>query len=290
MLASEVLHMKTINFITALAATLTVTLTATSSLHAMESHYIVNQPETKNGTLEVSYIKSQENLTERGYTSARVGTQSIDTMKLQYSYPVSPEVMAGFGAQFLSRSYSSDTYGQTHRVLGLGDFNLSLKAGIPFEPTTLVLGMEAGLSPQGAQEPYTRDNLTQASGNNFSGTQRLSPFVGLESYIGQIAIGAKLVSSFYSQQAVDNSSSNNMAPEKENSVLRGEAFAEFPIFKKVDIGILLGGSSNESKSQIYGQYRYDKATALMISLGSENQKIPYEKDSTDLVLGLRRIL
>lgn len=273
-----------------------------SQSQAFESHYIVNQDLNK-GQLEMNFHQTQRSFLAHGYYKDNQGSEDLRALELGYSHAIGELTSIGVSTQFIGRSYNSDTNGQSHTVNGLGDIGVALKSGTIFKPLTLTYGANGNLSPGAAKNPYSNpgENV-RASGNNFSGVNSIAPFVGIESYFGQIAVGGGLVLAYYGDQYVNSNNDPAASSSRATTTLRTEGFVEFPVFNRVDVGmnVAMGNRSfgfadyydrgNEYLARIYGQYKIDKDTSFMAAVSSENTIVPVERDSTDLTVGLRRSL
>lgn len=282
------------------------------SAFAAESHFLVNQTRSK-ASLEAEYVSSNANVVLPGTRFSRRSAEDSNALQLSYSYPYSETLIFNVNTRILDRQFHSQTYSQSHRVSGFSDLNFGLKSGTVYEELTLTYGAEMQLSPAAAKIPYTSQLGTndpvydqygnQMSsddfvGNNFSGIQMLTPYLGIESYFDQVALGGRLSPMFYSTQALMENGDENAQALDSGTAVRAEGFTEFPLLPKANIGFAAGvGRSlvspelgEEFMATVYGNYRYDKATAVTLTLRSESLRFPMQVQNNEFSLGLRRSL
>lgn len=269
---------------------------------AFESHYIVNQ-DMKKGQLEMTYRQAQQMYQTRGAYLADRGDESVRALELAYSHSLTEVTSAGISTQFINRSYHSDQGDRSNTVSGLGDIQMFLKSGTVFNPLTLTYGTHVQLSPSDANAPYAnRSSNNHTNGNDFSGTNSLAPFVGIESYLGQVALGGRFVMAYYSAQSMNSDIDSRYLASPETFVFRTEVFVEFPVFNKVDVGLNIMAGNNktglsnyldrgdEYLARVYGQYKVSKETAVTASISSQAVIVPLQRNSSDFTLGLQRSL
>jgi hypothetical protein len=283
-----------------------IVLALSTQAFALESYYVVN-PLAAKGVIELEYSQNQSDLTKKklgNWGADKNTSESARTFRLNYSRMVKNWTVSG-GTSFLTRNVSSDEF-YAGTATGFGDLHLAAKSGTVFETLTLTYGSLLQLSPGPAQDPQGRNEYRyqetiaeKKPGNNFSGFNVASPFVGLESYVDEIAVGGRLIAHFFSAQSIDDANADYKSPTDARS-FHLEAFTEIPVYSRWDIGLVasvgrsdspFGGyfqGDNEYKGQIYTQMKIDKNMAATLSLTSTTQKIPLEKSSTEAAIGFRR--
>lgn len=271
-----------------------------SSAFAVESQFLVNQQRAK-ASIEADYLSSNAIVTQPGVQIARRSTENTNALQLSYNYPYREDVIFNVSTRLMDRQYNSKTYGQSHRVSGFSDLHFGVKSGTVFEELTMTYGAELQISPASAKNPYEireTNEFDSTTGNNFSGIQMLSPFLGIESYFGQVALGGRLTPKFYTAQSLlDNGDSNAKAVDAGNAI-QLEGFVEFPLLAKIDVGFTAGtgrslqsfNTTEEYMASAYGNYRFDKTTAFTLGLQSETLRYPLQVENNEISLGLRRSL
>lgn len=273
----------------------------TATTHAFESTYVVN-PIGSKGVLDLEISKAHANTVEPGIDSARSMSADTTSFGINYSRRILDNWTLGAGTNFVNKNLAIDSYGQEHRVSGFSDLKFNLKSGTVFEPLTLTYGGQGNLSPGPAKSPYTQADSKNSAGNNFSGIHSLSPFIGVESYLEDIAVGGRMLVNFYSKQRLEQNGDLNANASDSATSYTVEGFAEFPVYRKFDIGLTaavgrgdlnLGNyfsGGNEYFGQIYSQYKFEKNSAVILALSSANRILPIEKSTAELSLGFRRSL
>lgn len=287
-----------------LAATIVI---GTQNVKAEESYYVVNNAPTK-GEVEVSYAR--QNQINNGIQAHSTKTNS-NQFQLKYTHALDENLSASIGSSFnMGQRSSAGTDGS--QISGMGDLNLGIKAGKVFDALTMVYGADVGISPGSARNSYTlRDENNQIirenEGNYFSGHNQLSPFIGIESYYKNIAVGARFTYAYYSITNIEDASANTPNGEIEvgrASAYRLQGFVEFPVDKKADVGFLAGigredgnlvrfvdrQRGSEYQAKIYSHYHLDKDTRAVLAFESVNTQVPYETTNSQVQLGLRRSL
>lgn len=262
-----------------------------------ESAYVVNQEKINKGAIEFSLSRADQQFAEK----FSQGSSNYNAFRLGYVRPLNDFTSMYLAAQFMSKSISYDIYNQSNTVSGLGDFELGVKSGTVFEIATMTYGADVSISPGSAQIAYKGFEQRDA-GNNFSGMQTAAPYIGAESYVEEIALGARFISKLYSTRQIENDPPLNSADTDATGSFHLEGFVEMPVHKKVNLGLVasLGRKDldlskyfepgNENAAKIYGTYQYDKNAMAIISLSSLQQNVPYEKNDAAISIGLRQNL
>jgi hypothetical protein len=290
-------------------SSLLLTLLVSTSSFALESYYVVN-PLAPKGVVELEYSRAQTSAsreTSEFWNNKQNSSENDNIFKLNYTRRWNGWTLSG-GTSFQTRDISSDDSRENGTVTGFGDVGFAAKSGTVYDSVTLTYGSLLNLSPGPAQYPFTPrrsdyydyNQVDKTPGNNFSGIQSLSPFIGVESYVDEIAVGSRLLANFYSDQRVDEGGNPNARAVSSSRSFRIEGFAEIPVYNKLDIGLVAGfgrkdsplgnffEGGNEYLAQIYSQIKIDKEMAATVAWTSSTQKIPLEKSSNEVSIGFRR--
>lgn len=269
---------------------------------ATESSYLVNQNQIKKGALAVELARVQNDFTEFGYNADRTGTSTANLLRISYLRPLADTSSFHFSTNVQARDVSYDQYNQSNTVTGLSDLALGYKTGVVYDPATLIFGANLSLSP-GPAQVATKAQNQRTAGNNFSGFQSISPFIGAESYIDEIAVGGRfIVNIFSSQQVESNELDTNIKGADASQTYQLEAFFEAPIENKINLGLTANigrkdlrvdqyfQGGNEFSTKLYGTYTVDQNSTVTASLSSNQQVAPIEKTGTEIAIGLRHAL
>jgi hypothetical protein len=214
------------------------------------------------------------------------------------------------GLAFMNRHL--DGVNDSYNVSGLGNVNLSGWGVEPFETFTLSYGVDTSLSlaPANYADVVGKNgNTTGRWSNNFTGYNSYTAFLGTEFIISKVTAGVRGNLTLYQSRFVGNSmeysrASNEGKLSDNASGVGAQFFAELPLHKLVKVGVSAGTEASSShldnlirgtgqtsmRSAVYGQYKYDLQTAVLVGLSSQSNRVYLGTESTDLTVGLTRVL
>lgn len=266
--------------------------TAPSQALAQESFYVINQKPGTN-TLTLDYTQ--------GHAEYSRGSANRQTLGAEYRRALDGQTSIWGETHITGLQHAVSGDNLTYEGTSLGDIDLGIKRGVLFDMVTLIFGSTATLSPGAASDPRLGN---VRSVNGLSGTQRLSGYLGIETYSENLAIGSQIELNAYSDiRALDNDQVEILT-NPHRLVTRILGFVEVPVTRELDLGFvaalarpdlsvekfLLGGIGNQYEAGFYGHWKFDKATAAFVRIEAENQKYPVVEDRLDLSFGLRHQL
>jgi hypothetical protein len=289
--------------------TLVSLLLAANSAFAIESLYLVNNNVGKTQT-QLSYIRqnSQFDYIQAETEELGRGTAAINQWRLGFNHAFSELTTLSAGFKFVTSTVKNQTSFNSFDANGLGDIDMTIKAGTVFEALTLTYGGAITLSPGPAEDASTvfnnKGQVISSRGNQFSGYNTISGFAGSESYVGEVAVGAKLSLDHYTQQNKADGFGGTMVAQLPKTGFGLSAYAELPIFKQIDVGMAAGVQRTDfngakvfnredgtlNQSRVYTNFRYDKATMVSLVLSQEEDNKLNHESTTGVGLTLQKAL
>ncbi len=278
-------------------ATLLAILFSATATMAVESSYVVNQKPDKN-SFEFRYTFSDGDYRTDFYRAGGKATTSSHIVTLDYHRNLESDQSAWISSKLVGRKINVDNDFNLTSV-GIGDVELGYKKGEVYDFVTTIYGASSSISPGLAQDP----RLAQVSRvNNFSGTQSLAPFVGLEAYSGNMAVGGIIEVRLFSDIRYEDNGNAKTFTNPNRFVPKIKGFLEVPITKGWDWGLelsvarynfavdqlLFGGIGNEYEALMYGLWKVEAKTTLMATVASKDQKYPLPETKMDISFGIRK--
>lgn len=200
--------------------------------------------------------------------------------------------------QMVGTTFESLDKTATQRSYGLGDVHLGSRWGEIYDLLTLTYGLTGSMSPGMARNP----SWGQVSHiNSFSGYHTIAPFIGFESYNGDLAFGFDAEIRLFSDIRFEDQGEAKTSTNPNRFIPKIRGFAQVPVISGYDFGIqgaisrnnfsmdqlLLGSPGNQYEAEIYGIGRLNNKTQMMISFNSRSLRYPLIEESTSVNLGLR---
>lgn len=267
------------------------------SAFAMESNYVVNQkPETT--SFELRYTFSDGGYQTDLYRQGSSATTSSHIAAIEFTKNLEKNQSVWINGKLIGRRINVDNQ-QNFSAVGIGDIGIGYKKGEVYDLLTTIYGANASLSPGLALDP----RLAQVNQvNNFSGTQSLAPFFGVEAYSGNMALGGLVEVRLFSDIRYEDNGNAKTFTNPNRFVPKIKGFVEVPITKSWDWGmevsvarynfaldqLLFGGAGNEYEATMYGQWKYDSQTTLLGMVLTKDQKYPLVETKLDVSIGIRR--
>lgn len=266
---------------------LIVLMSATVS-SAYENRYAVNNnPEVTWTDLRIGQFESRYDRRDEFGEVLQPERVRAQRVQLSVSQALSESLALHGGLMFQSKEFRTETSLGDRAVVELGQVQGGVKQSIFFEPFTLVFGADARFNVGTQQRDYLDSQHT------------LTPWVGLESYIGQYAVGGRMLTSIYA----DSTEQVDGRYARRNATLGVIGFVDVPLFPRVNLGFAMGATRTDAQlqravvntvgteflSELKAAYRYDSETTIMGSVESRNDTA-LDATSTLWSVGLTRAL
>lgn len=234
------------------------------------------------------------------------GIQSATVFGLNYDRTFADNWSFNFGGEFISRRLSADTRGGAGNInsasfssMGIRSLNLGAKGGVVFEPATLTYGLLTRLSPGPSRLSWDSSSIS----NTNLGYNTYSPWIGVESFVGQLAVHGSATWNLYSaiSEELGSGIAQTAIAENEYTLSGG---IEMPAAKKVNIGLtasvgrtdanffkmVTGEANSLYGAKIFSTYELDRDTVINIGLAGESRKVPFSSENSSIELGMNRAL
>lgn len=246
------------------------------------------------------------------YGYDRVSTRDVQSMDYHLNLMSNYEDYLKFQFGILFQDKKVTDRSGNYNVAGFSNLNANVWTTKAFETSTLIYGLDTSLSlaPLSIENTIDKDgNANDRLANNYSGYHSFSPFVASEFIIGRVTSGVKGSYTRYESRMKNSGAYGTISTDgkpmaNSRDGLNLDIYAEFDMHKQYKVGLsagestakiaagdLISGSSDNSyRSQIYGRYEHDAETEIFLGLTSENSKIYYERQNSEVNLGLKRNL
>lgn len=264
-------------------------LTSPTCLAAIESSFMVNQK------ADVTSMTFDYSFEDRHFQQ---GSAEAHKIGFEFKNNLSQGHSVWARGQMIGTNF--ETLGNTgsRRGVGLGDVQLGSRWGKIYDMLTLVYGMTGSMSPGMARNPQW-GQVSQI--NSFSGYHTMAPFIGFESYSGNLAFGFDAEVRLFSDIRFEDRGEAKTATNPNRFIPKLRGYAQIPVVSGFDFGIqgsisrnnfsmdqlILGSPGNQYEAEIYGLANIDKKTQVLLALNSKSLRYPLVEESTSINLGVR---